>query len=112
MDDRIMELYERFEEDPRKLRPDEMRALASWLLAEYQEFRHMTYNAVRNAKRFGSHDFQWGAVADVFAIGSTSARRLCEKCGVKPDEEIRTCLPPAPENPDPPVIHPPTQLTT
>lgn len=46
--------------------------------------------AVKNARpNYGNGPApRWGAVMDVFAVGSTVARYLCERAGVDPDEKL------------------------
>lgn len=49
--------------------------------------------AVRNARshshRKGASHPRWVAVMDIFALGSTHSRQLCERFGLDPDEQVR-----------------------
>ena len=45
-------------------------------------------NAVRNAGDHGLTRLRWAAVADVLAVGSTTAHALCRRFGLDPEETV------------------------
>lgn len=44
--------------------------------------------AVRNAGRYSVEKQRWVAVSHAFGVGSTSARELCRRFGLDPDETV------------------------
>lgn len=52
------------------------------------EDRDLLDRALGNLHRLGYRGALWAAVADLFAIGSTSAQTLCERLGYDPHQQI------------------------
>lgn len=55
-------------------------------------WQNIVHVVVRNAKRFNnertSKSPYWFIIAEMCGLGSTSARELCMRCGVDPDEKL------------------------